>query len=71
MEKKGFVSRKRSEDDERVVFVCLTDEGRALRDRLLHIPEQMGRCVCLSREEAGQLYMLLGKLLNGLSQDER
>ncbi len=71
MEKKGFVTRKRSEDDERVVFVCLTDEGRALRDRLLHIPEQMGRCVCLSREEAGQLYMLLGKLLNGLSQDER
>ena len=69
MEKKGFVTRARGEKDERVVFVFLTDEGRALRDRALHIPAAVGKCVILSPDEASQLYTLLYKVLSGLSDE--
>jgi MarR family transcriptional regulator, organic hydroperoxide resistance regulator len=34
----GYVTRTRSEDDERVVHIDLTDAGRALRDRALAVP---------------------------------
>ena len=69
MEKKGFVIRRRGDTDERMVFVHLTDEGLALRDRMLHIPAQVGKCVSLSMDEAALLHSLLAKLLDGLSQD--
>jgi MarR family transcriptional regulator, organic hydroperoxide resistance regulator len=34
----GYVTRPRSDEDERVVFVDLTDAGRALRERALAVP---------------------------------
>lgn len=67
MERKGFVIRKRNEDDERVVSIYITDEGRALRDKALAIPPSLTGCVKLTPEEAHQLYALLYKLLGGLT----
>ncbi len=67
MEKKGFVTRKRNEDDERVVSIYLTAEGRDLRDKALAIPPSVIGCVKLTPEEAHQLYVLLYKLLGGLT----
>ena len=67
MEKKGFVTRKRNEDDERVVSIYLTDEGRDLRNKALAIPPAVTGCVKLTPEEAHQLYVLLYKLLGGLT----
>ena len=66
LEAKGYVHRVRSQEDERVLLVELTDEGRALRDRALSVPENMAQCVHLEPEEAGTLYRLLYKLLGGL-----
>lgn len=63
LEKKGFVTRQRSKEDERVLVVTLTDKGLALRDKAVTIPQSMGACISLTQEEAMQLYTILRKLL--------
>ena len=61
---KGFVTRARSAEDERNLVVALTDAGLALRDRAACIPGQMGKCICLSPEDAQALYRILYQLLD-------
>jgi DNA-binding MarR family transcriptional regulator len=39
LEAEGMLSRTRSKDDERVVIVQLTEQGRALRGRACSVPE--------------------------------
>ncbi len=63
LEAKGYVTRTRSEADERVVLVRLTPQGKALREQAVSVPEGMRACVRLSPEEAAVLYKLLYKLL--------
>jgi len=41
LEAQGRVSRGRRADDERVLEIALTAEGRALRERALAVPEQI------------------------------
>ena len=41
MEKAGLVTRRRSEKDERVMQIHLTETGRALRAKAAHIPRDM------------------------------
>ena len=64
MESKGFVRRVRSREDERMLIVTLTDEGRALKGRAKSVPAQVGSCIRLTPEEAKTLYRLLYKLLD-------
>lgn len=64
LEKKGFVTRKRSSKDERVLVVSVTDEGMALREKAVNIPAQLGQCINLEEEEAIQLYTIIRKLLS-------
>ncbi len=63
LEQKGYVERKRSSTDERVLNVTLTETGLSLRDRALSVPYEMASCVSLSIEEAIELQRLLNKLL--------
>ena len=63
LEKKGFVKRSRSTEDERVLLVTVTPEGIALRDRAVVVPQQIADCIRLNPEEAIKLYSLLHKLL--------
>ncbi|MBQ1395177.1 MAG: MarR family transcriptional regulator [Lachnospiraceae bacterium] len=63
MEKAGYINRRRSSDDERVVMITLTEEGRALQEKAKDIPRQMAGCVELSPEKAQMLYTLLYELL--------
>ncbi len=63
MERDGYIRRDRCQEDERVVKVHLTERGWALRDQARTIPEKIGECVKLSREDALQLYTLLRRLL--------
>ena len=63
---KGLVTRARSAEDERNLVVTLTDAGLALRDRAACIPGQMGKCICLSPEDAGTLYRILYQLLDSM-----
>lgn len=41
LEAQGRVTRSRRASDERVLEIALTDEGRALRERALRVPEQI------------------------------
>ena len=63
MEKAGWIQRKRSEIDERMVIITITDRGEALHDMASEIPEKMAGCVTLENDEALQLYSLLHKLM--------
>ncbi len=63
LEMKGWVTRQRAKDDERVLIVTLTGEGRKLRERAAEVPAKMSCCVKLSPEETQTLYSLLYKLL--------
>ena len=68
LEAKGYLTRTRSEADERSVIISLTDEGLALRDKALAVPEQMRGCVRLSKEDAQTLYRTLYQLLGGMTE---
>ncbi len=69
LEAKGFLTRTRSERDERNLIVTLTDEGEALRDRALDIPAKMGECLALSKEETVTLYQILCKVLHNIEKE--
>ncbi len=66
LEAKGFISRSRSSEDERVLIAEITDEGEALREQAKSVPENVAGCVKLEPNEAMQLYQLLYKLLANL-----
>ena len=67
LEEKGYVARRRSKTDERDVIVSITELGEALKDRAVHIPEEVSGCVALEPKKAevlyGILYEVLGKLV--------
>lgn len=64
MEQAGYVERKRSADDDRVVVVTLTENGRALQEKAKDVPGKVARCVDLPPEKAMLLYALLYELLD-------
>lgn len=66
---RGYISRRRSEKDERVLIAELTERGKALRDRALSVPAQVAGCIQLDTEEAAQLYQLLYKVLGLLEKE--
>lgn len=63
MEKKGLVTRRRNEKDERSVTVSLTEEGLALKAKAADVPMKVGRCIPLPPDEAAELYRLLYKIV--------
>ena len=67
LEQKAYITRKRSNVDERVLNVTITEEGEKLRERALDIPEKISQCTSLEPEEAMQLYTILKKLLGSFS----
>ena len=68
MEESGWLTRCRCKVDERVVYVALTDKGRALREQVKDIPGRVGSCITLPQEEAFELYRLLHKLLDSIEE---
>jgi DNA-binding MarR family transcriptional regulator len=68
MEESGWLTRCRCKVDERVVYVALTEKGRALREQVKDIPAQVSKCVPLEQEEAFELYRLLHKLLDTIDE---
>ena len=63
LEEKGFVTRRRSELDERNLIVTITEKGEDMRDQALHIPGEMTKCINLPREDIRELYRMLHQLL--------
>ena len=63
LEAKGYVTRMRSDKDERNLVVAITDEGEKLKDKAVEIPFQIAGCTNLTPEEGVQLYGILYKIL--------
>ena len=64
MEKEGYISRKRSPQDERTVIISLTKDGLKMKDKARDIPKKIKSCVNLSSEDAGELYRILYQLID-------
>ena len=69
MEQAGYVKRSRCREDDRVVEIRLTDEGRALQEKIKDVPGKVACCLDLAPEKAQTLYTLLYELLG--NQEER
>ncbi len=63
MEQAGYVARRRSRSDDRVVEITLTDEGRVLQEKAKDVPRKVAGCIDLPAEKARMLYELLYELL--------
>ena len=64
LEQAGYVTRQRSHEDERVVVIRLTDNGRALQEKAGDVPVKVANCIDLPVEKAQMLYTLLYELLD-------
>ena len=64
MQQAGYVERKRSDTDDRVGVIPLTDRGRALQGEAREVPGKVAECISLPPEKARQLYSLLYELLD-------
>jgi DNA-binding MarR family transcriptional regulator len=63
MEDAGLLTRTRSKEDERVVYIKITEKGMALREAARDIPKKMGGIICLSKEEAAVMRKALCSIL--------
>ena len=64
LENKSFIDRKRKKEDERVVELFLTKEGRNLQQKACSIPNEMIQKIDIKTEDLVQLKNLLETILN-------
>ena len=62
----GLIKRYRDVNDDRVVIVELTDDGRALKEKVLEVPKEMACKVNMPKEELIELKMKLDSLLKAI-----
>ena len=70
LENKGFITRIRSTIDGRNLDIELTEKGRKLKNKAKSIPDKMGKCIDLSKEEAITLYSLMYKVLINVERND-
>ncbi|MBS5776324.1 MAG: MarR family transcriptional regulator [Finegoldia magna] len=63
MQTQGYLERKRSSHDDRIVIINLTDKGKELQEKVKNVPKLMSECVELSDDKKMQLYKLLKEFL--------
>ncbi len=68
LENLGYLTRTRSETDERRLRLTLTEQGRALREQAVEVPAAMQGCIDLPTEELLQLKALLDRALERMSE---
>ena len=69
LESKGYITRKRSREDERSLIVSITEEGEKLKDRALEVPKEMACNIRLTDEEVRCLYTILYKLIGEFEEN--
>ena len=65
LQKKGLVIINKSETDKRNIVICLTDNGRKLKEKAINVPKTLAEEHWLTDEEFTQFKALLYKLLKG------
>ena len=68
LEKKGYVTRTRSQLDERVLEISITEAGEGLKERALSVPQTVAGCIRLEPKETEELYRLLYKILGNMEE---
>ena len=71
LESKGYITRTRSETDERSLIITLTETGTSLKEKALEIPAQMKCCIDLTPEEGAVLGGLIMKILRKIESTEK
>lgn len=66
LDKAGYINRVRSDNDERMLYLTLTEKGEALKEKAKLVPGAMQDCIPLSREELVLLRDLLNRALDGM-----
>ena len=61
---KGYIQKEKDSEDERNLVVSLTEEGLALKEKALCVPESIAKEFHLTPEEATALYQILYKILD-------
>ena len=69
LEEKGYVTRRRSKEDERDLIVTITEQGDALKERAVTVPQRLAACVALDPQKAQALYALLYEVLGKLTEN--
>ena len=64
LENKSFINRKRKKEDERVVELFLTEEGRNLQQKACSIPNEMIQKINIKTEDLVQLKNLVESILS-------
>ncbi|MBF4692993.1 MarR family winged helix-turn-helix transcriptional regulator [Fusibacter ferrireducens] len=70
LEKKGWVSKSRSVEDERTVLIYLTEEGWQLRAQVADIPSKLAKCLDLPMSDILSLHRILHQMLNAQIERE-
>jgi len=68
LELKGYLERKRSNEDERVVKINLTKKGAKLKEDASCIPIELAKAMNLNLEEMEQLKTLSDKVVQKINQ---
>ena len=66
LDKAGYINRIRPDNDERMLYLTLTEKGEALKEKAKLVPGAMQDCIPLSREELVLLRDLLNRALDGM-----
>ncbi|MBR1599506.1 MAG: MarR family transcriptional regulator [Lachnospiraceae bacterium] len=66
LEKQGYINRERPDNNERKLYISLTETGKSLEEVALKIPQAMDGCIKLDDDELvilkGLLYKALGRM---------
>ncbi|TDX86225.1 MarR family winged helix-turn-helix transcriptional regulator [Epilithonimonas xixisoli] len=68
LESKNLLTRKRSKEDERVVKIHLTENGKKLKEKATCIPIELAKAMNLSLEEMTQLKALSDKVVKQINK---
>ena len=66
LEEKGYVTRRRSTEDERDLIVTITDKGESLKEKAVTVPERLSACIEMDPKKSQMLYDLLYELIGKL-----
>ena len=69
MEQQGIINRVRPDDNERKLFISLTEKGEAMKEQALDVPKAMNGCIDLPEDELKELKKLLDKAVSGMCKE--
>jgi len=70
LENSNYLTRHRMKEDERLLSLQITEEGRKLKDKAVDIPPSIAKCTGLSMDEFKTLYKLTYKALMYMEANE-